>query len=71
MPNIRGYFTKILRSAFRCSDPKSAKKTDGLTVCFVLLGSTCIKAAQKNVGEIDPRNKDTCCTKLQAYTLLH
>ncbi len=42
-------FINILRMPFMRSDPKSAKKTDSLTVFFVLLGSACII-----VGEIDP-----------------
>ncbi len=32
-------FTNILCAAFRHTDPKSAKKTDSLTVFFALLGS--------------------------------
>jgi hypothetical protein len=31
-------FTNILRAAFTLADPKSAKKTDALTVFFALLG---------------------------------
>ncbi len=34
-------FINILREAFACADPKSAKKTDSSTVFFVLLGSVC------------------------------
>jgi len=40
-------FTNILRTAFTNADPKSRKKTDGLTVFFALLGSAHIKAAHK------------------------
>jgi len=42
-------FINVLWAAFTWADPKSAKKTDSLTVFFVLLGS-----ARVNVGEIDP-----------------
>jgi len=48
-------FTNILLKGFTLADPKSAKKSDRLTVFFALLVSVRIKAAQKNVGEIDPR----------------
>jgi len=44
--------TSILREAFMCADPKSAKNTVKLSVFFALLGSECLKAAGKNVGEI-------------------
>jgi len=40
-------FTNILRTAFTFEDPNSAKKTDRLTVYFVLWVSGCIKAAHK------------------------
>jgi len=32
--------------------PKAQKDTDDLTVFFVLLGSACVKATHKHVGEI-------------------
>jgi len=38
-------FTNILRAAFTHADPKSARKTDGLTEVLALLGSLRIKAA--------------------------
>jgi len=41
------YFTNILWAAFMCVDPKSAIKTDGLTVFFAFWGSECIKATCK------------------------
>ncbi len=47
-------FINILQSAFMCSDPESAKKTDGLTVFFVLLGSLCIKVARKMLVKLTP-----------------
>jgi len=40
-------FTNILSAAFMRVDPKSAKKTDNLTVFFALLGSAPVKAAHK------------------------
>jgi len=40
-------FINILREAYVCADPKSAKRRDSLTVFFALLGSFCVKAAHK------------------------
>ncbi len=40
-------FTNILCKAFMYGDSKSAKKTDSLTVVFVLLGSAHVKALRK------------------------
>ncbi len=40
-------FINILRAALMCKDPKIAKKTDNLTVCFEILGSSSVKAAHK------------------------
>ncbi len=40
-------FTKVLCKPLTCSDPKSAKKTDSLTVFSALLGPACVKAACK------------------------
>ncbi len=40
-------FNKILQAAFTPADPKSAKKTDDLTVFFALLGSAHIEVARK------------------------
>jgi len=34
--------------------PKAQKDTNDFNIFFAPLGSACIKAAQKNVGEIDP-----------------
>jgi len=39
----------ILWAAFMCSDSKSAKKSDGLTVFFALLGSALVKASCKKL----------------------
>jgi len=36
-----------LQAAFLSADPKSVKKTDGLTVLFALLGSAFVKSALK------------------------
>jgi hypothetical protein len=47
-------FTNILRAAFTCTNPKSIKKTDGLTVFFALLGSTNGKAARKILVKSTP-----------------
>jgi len=47
-------FTKVLQAPFRHVDPKHAKKQSSHLCLFVLLGSKCIKAACKHVGEIDP-----------------
>jgi hypothetical protein len=40
-------FTNILLKAFNRADPKSAKKTDSLSVFFALLGSAGVKALLK------------------------
>jgi len=40
-------FTNVLREAFMQQDPKSAKKTDRLTVIIVLLGFARVKASSK------------------------
>jgi len=58
-------FTNILRSAFTRPDPESAvafmrpdpkrtKKTDGLTVFIVVLGSVLVKAARKMLAKSIP-----------------
>jgi len=52
--SIRSDFTNILREAFTQTDPKSAKKTDGLTVFFVLLGSARIKGFRKMLVKSTP-----------------
>jgi len=50
-------FTNILQAAFTLPDPKSAKKTDSLTVFFALLGSVCIKALCKMLMKSAPDGK--------------
>ncbi len=45
-------FTNILRTSFTFEDHKIAKKTDSLTVLFVLLGFEHVKASLKHVDEI-------------------
>ena len=37
-----------------CADPKNAKDTDDLTVCFALLGSTLVKALSKMLVKLKP-----------------
>jgi len=44
-------FTNILHKAFKCADTKSRKNVKP-SAFFKLLGSVCIKAARKHVGEI-------------------
>jgi len=44
-PITRVDFNNILRTALTSADPKSAKKTDCLTVFFALWGSARVKAA--------------------------
>jgi len=53
-------FINILRKALACKDPKSAKKTDGLTVFFALLGSAHIKAFCKMLMKLTPGVKTFC-----------
>jgi len=47
-------FINILRKAFMRTDPKSAKKTESLTVFFALLGSACVKTTQKKLMKLNP-----------------
>jgi len=47
-------FTKNLRTACTHKDPKSTKKTDGLTVFFGLLASAHVKAARKMLVKSTP-----------------
>jgi len=47
-------FINVLLEAFRLEDPKSAKKTDNLTVFFALLGSASIKAASRTLMKLTP-----------------
>jgi len=42
---VKVNFINIRSKAFTCKDPKSAKKTDSLTVCFALFESAWTKAA--------------------------
>jgi hypothetical protein len=41
----------IALTALTCADPKSAKKTEGLTVFFALLGFRGVKVARKMLVE--------------------
>jgi len=47
-------FTNILHTAFTRPDPKSAKKTDNLTIYFALLLSAYIKSAHKMLTKLTP-----------------
>jgi len=47
-------FINILREAFAPTDPKSAKKTDDLSVNFALLGYVCVKVASKTLMKLTP-----------------
>ncbi len=47
-------FINILGAAFRQADPESAKKTDNLTVYFVLSGSEGVKDAPKMLVKLTP-----------------
>jgi len=54
-PSLSGVnYTNILHEAFTCADPKSAKKTDSLTVIFGLLGFAHVKAARKMMVKLTP-----------------
>jgi len=47
-------FTNILCKAFTQADSKNAKKTDGLTVLFALLGSALVKTGLKELVKSTP-----------------
>jgi len=47
-------FINILRAAFTNPDPKSAKKSDDMTLFFVLLGSAHVIAVGKNLVKLTP-----------------
>jgi hypothetical protein len=47
-------FVNVLRAAFACADPESAKKTDNLTSFFALKGSVCVKAAHRMLMKLTP-----------------
>ncbi len=49
-------FTNILWALFTCEEPKSTERHEWLDYLFALLGSACIKAARKHIGEMDPRS---------------
>jgi hypothetical protein len=49
-------FTNILCTAFTCAGPKSAKKTDDLTVLFALWGYRCVKGEHKLLKLIPGRH---------------
>ncbi len=47
-------FINFLPAAFALADPKSAKKTDNLTVFFVPLGSAHLKVAHRTFMKLTP-----------------
>jgi len=47
-------FINILRAGFMLVDTESIKKIENLTVFFMLLRTTGVKAAHKYVDEIEP-----------------
>jgi len=47
-------FIIVLRAAFACTDPESEKKTDGLTVFFVLSRSAQVKATHRKLMKLTP-----------------
>ena len=47
-----------LWAAFTRADPQSTKKDSQFKQLFVLSGSAGVKAAHKNIYEIDPMNLD-------------
>jgi len=47
-------FIKIPRAAFALADLKSAKKTENLTVFFVILGSGRVKASRRTLMKVTP-----------------
>jgi len=53
-------FVNVLRAAFTCTDPKSPKKTDDLTVFFALLVSSCVKGARRMLMKLTPDVDGKC-----------
>ncbi len=53
-------FTNVLREAFMQQDPKSAKKTDRLTVIIVLLGFARVKAVRRALMKLIPGGTPGC-----------
>jgi len=47
-------FNNVLQAPFACTDPKSAKKTDNLTVFFALSKSVRIKADGRTLVKLTP-----------------
>jgi hypothetical protein len=52
-------FINVLQTAFAPADSESAKKTDNLTVVFVLLRSALEKPALKNLMKLAPGRSNT------------
>jgi hypothetical protein len=51
-------FTNILHEPFTCKDPKSAKKSNCLTVFFALMGSASEKMSRKMLVKLTPGEDD-------------
>jgi len=47
-------FINVLRTAFMLADPKSVKKTVKLSIFFMLLGSTSVKAVSRTLMKLSP-----------------
>ncbi len=60
-------FINIIQAAFARADPKSAKKTDNLTVFFAISGSTHAKAARRMLIKLTPGLIDS---KFPSYLIL-
>jgi len=47
-------FINVLHTAFTLTDPKSVKKTLKLSIFFMLLGSTSVKAVRRMLMKLSP-----------------
>jgi len=69
-------FTNILRSTFTLADPKSAKKTNDLTIFFALFESGHVKNARKMLVKSTPgktkptKQKNTNLSSIMYYKIL-
>ncbi len=62
-------FVNVLRAAFACTDPESEKKTDGLTVFFVLFESSHVKASSKMLVKLTQDVQNPSSLLLQRTTV--
>jgi len=62
-------FTNVLLAAFTHVDPKPTDTVE-LDSLLMLLGSACVKAAHKHVGEIKPRELFTDLSTLNLLTVV-